>query len=568
MVSCKQHLLNAPRIALAGLVVGLLVGLSHAQSSAGNPKKFYPDDPLWREPAPRPTSVNVVREIDELSDFVENRFVTPAVVDKKRKDGPVPAGNVNTLGEVPDSNWYTNRHGQRRMSIAELQRGAGNSEPPGAEGTWQIVAAKSDGITPGLVIEDHQGRRFVIKFDSPYFPELASAADMICSKFFYALGYNTPENYIVHFRRENLSVKAGVVWRDATGKRRTLTEKAVNEMLKRQPKNHNGNYRALASRWITGTLVGPFSYKGTRSDDPNDIVRHEDRREMRGLRVFGAWLNHTDTKQMNTMDTLVTENGYQYIKHYLIDFGSTLGSDADLPKNAWRGHVYPFSPGTLAAAQILTLGVYTPAWLRANYPKFLGAGAFEYETFDPEAWIPDYPNPAFLMMDDEDAFWAAKQVLAFRDDEIRAIVETGEFSDPNAASWVAECLIQRRNKIAQTWLAKLLPFDNFRIENGRLAFDDLAAIYGLPSTPSWDMRWYAYNNDSGTMHRTPLGVGAKIPPGGTGGYLAAVIQCVAPDVSCRRFLTIFMRPTGSGYEVVGVNRQFEVPSNFDLTARC
>ena len=61
----------------------------------------------------------------------------------------------------------------------------------------------------------------------------------------------------------------------------------------------------MASRYIAGDLVGPFSYEGMRSDDPNDTVPHEDRRMLRGLNVFAAWLNHHDTKAINTMDSLV-----------------------------------------------------------------------------------------------------------------------------------------------------------------------------------------------------------------------------------------------------------------------
>jgi hypothetical protein len=556
MVSRKQYVLSVRTAVLLGLVAILITLVVDAQPSGGQPKKFYPDDPLWREPTPRPTGQVKARQVDDLYDFVDNRFVTPGQQEKVQKQGSIPAGDINTLGEVPDSTWYTNRHRQRRMSIAELRRGSGNTTPPDAGGAWQIVGAKSDGITPGLVIEDGQKRRFVLKFDPPKFPELASAADVISSKFFYALGYNTPENYIVHFRRENLTIAEGVKWRDANGKKHPLNQRVVDEMLKPQPKDSSGSYRALASGWIAGDLVGPFNYKGTRTDEPNDITPHENRRELRGLRVFGAWLNHTDVKQMNTMDALVTENGQSYIKHYLIDFGSTLGSDANFPKNAFRGHIYPLSPSMGAVKQIVTLGVYTPAWMRAHYPNLRGAGAFESATFDPESWIPDYPNAAFLMMDDEDAYWATKQVVAFTDEEIRAIVATGELTDERAADWITRCLIQRRDKIARTWLSRSLPLDRFRVENGSLVFDDLGAVQDLSSRSTYAVRWFTYDNDRDAVQPIPEAMSLKLPTiADSAGYVAAVLQCAASGKTCAESVTVFVRFAGSNYEVVGVDRQ-------------
>ena len=63
--------------------------------------------------------------------------------------------------------------------------------------------------------------------------------------------------------------------------------------------------------------------------------------------------------------------------------------------------------------QMVTFGFYVPRWARADYPKLTGVGLFDSWSFDPLSWKPNYPNPAFLLMDREDAFWAAKQVAAF-----------------------------------------------------------------------------------------------------------------------------------------------------------
>ena len=58
-------------------------------------------------------------------------------------------------------------------------------------------------------------------------------------------------------------------------------------------------------------MIGGFRYDSTRPDDPNDLVPHQHRRELRALRVFGAWVNLTDMKAGNTLDTIVNE-----VKHH------------------------------------------------------------------------------------------------------------------------------------------------------------------------------------------------------------------------------------------------------------
>lgn len=544
MGSHKQQL-NVIMLAMLGAIV-------LPASGPPTPKTFYPDDPLLREPTPRPVNQVEQREVDDLYDFMLNSFVVPRREEKLVRHGARKALDVNTLGEVPDSAWYTNRARERRMTIEELKRGPGNTTPPSPTGSWRVISAKSNGVTPGFIIEDERKNRYVLKFDPPDFPELASAADVIGSKAFYALGYNTPENYIVHFREENIEIPPGIMYRDGSGKKCPLTARALDEMLKPQPKGPDGKYRAMASRFIPGKLTGPFTYAGMRTDDPNDIIPHEDRRELRGLAVFAAWLNHHDTKAINSMDSLVEENGIRYLKHYLLDFGDILGSDGLRPKEAWAGHEYTIEcKSTLV--QMATFGLYVPRWARADYPKLTGVGRFDSWSFDPVAWKPNYPNPAFLLMDREDAFWAAKQVAAFSDAEIRALVETGEYSDPRAVDWIIECLTKRRDKIAESWFSKTPPLDNFRISDGKLVFEDVSAARGMVKTREYTLRWARWDKDGGTA--TLPDAGAQVPAFGLETkYLTATVACTNGDAGCGHPATVYVRRCERGLEVVGIDR--------------
>ena len=113
--------------------------------------------------------------------------------------------------------------------------------------------------------------------------------------------------------------------------------------------------------WGDGvSLVGPYQLFGTRSDDANDVVPHEHRRELRGLQVFAAWLNHARMDALHTYDIVVQPPGQPpHIRHYLFDFMATLGSGMNGPKAVWEGRDPLYGQGA-ALRNISALGVYTP----------------------------------------------------------------------------------------------------------------------------------------------------------------------------------------------------------------
>jgi hypothetical protein len=73
--------------------------------------------------------------------------------------------------------------------------------------------------------------------------------------------------------------------------------------------------------------------------------------------VFSAWLNHDDSRAINSLDMLVGEKGGRHVKHYLIDFGSTLGSGSTGPQKPRAGWEYLWEPKP-AFARIATFGLW------------------------------------------------------------------------------------------------------------------------------------------------------------------------------------------------------------------
>jgi hypothetical protein len=437
------------------------------------------------------------------------------------------------------------------MSAAELRTGPNRTGPPDQSQAWTIVSAKAEGVTPGFAIKDARGRQYFLKFDPPSNPEMATAADVICAKLLYAAGYNVPENYIVAFTSEQLQIKRGLKFQDPFGRLRAMQPHDVSDLLKLVAKDDRGRIRAVASLMIPGNGVGNFKYYKRRGDDPNELAAHEHLRVLRGLYVFAAWLNQTDAKALNTFDTLVEEDGRHFIKHYLLDFGSALGSDALYAKDARLGHEYLIEPRS-GARNLASLGLYVPAYARVDFPNVRAVGNFSEQAFDPETWKPNYPNAAFVNRLPGDEHWGARKVMAFTNDDIRQIVETAQYSDPRATEIMTGTLIARRDLIGRTLLEKLLPVDGFRIENGRLRFDDLGALYGFRPPLAYQVQWNRFENGRGGLGPV-LGTGAEVPrelaTAPAGAWAAVVVRSEGRKPST----TVYFRRE-NGWKLIGIMR--------------
>lgn len=60
------------------------------------------------------------------------------------------AHDVDALGRVPNSSWFTNRMGKVPMTPEEIRRGPQTIDGPEPVGPWTIIRAKTQGVTPGF----------------------------------------------------------------------------------------------------------------------------------------------------------------------------------------------------------------------------------------------------------------------------------------------------------------------------------------------------------------------------------------------------------------------------------
>ena len=543
----------------AAVAVVLAASAFTAIGSAAT-SRFFDDDPIWVERDTEDASAMKPVETTLFIDIASNAFRHIGT------EAPLRAQNLNSIDEVPDSSWFTNRAGHTPLTADDIERGPNTSAGP-APGPWTITSSKSDGITPGFTVKDANGDRWFLKFDPPGYRAMSTGTEVTASKLMWALGYHVPENHIAYMRADQLVVGDRATFTPPGGKRRAMRADDVEDLLERAHQEPDGTYRVVASRALPGTPVGRLRFYGTRPDDPNDIVPHENRRELRGYGVFAAWLNHVDAKSINSLDTLVTENGRAHVRHNLIDFGSALGSGGVGPADFWAGEEYLIEPASIGK-QLVGFGLSFPKWRTEPYYEAPSIGRLPEDNsgFDPEAWKPRVRNTAFLSARADDKFWAARKLAALRTPLLRAAVRAGDFGDPVSEDFLVRALAQRRDAIARAYLTAVNPIADPRLADGTLSFTNAAVDADVARAPrSYRASWWRYDNAAGDTDRiaetsgatTSLAVPADLPAQ-DGVFIK--VQLSAADAEFEAWekpVDAYFRLRGGQWRLVGFERMPE-----------
>ena len=108
-----------------------------------------PDDPIQRDPETQDASKVQEWEIGLTPDLLAEPVHQPATPNN------VPAQNVNTADEVPDSDWFTNRIYATPLTIDEI-RGPNDDRRPRPRKVDRH-RRKGAGVAPGFTVRDEKG---------------------------------------------------------------------------------------------------------------------------------------------------------------------------------------------------------------------------------------------------------------------------------------------------------------------------------------------------------------------------------------------------------------------------
>ena len=552
--------LHAALRVTAAAAVGAALVLHMASGVRTASPRFYDDDPIWVDDDRAEDASGVQPWI--LAD--EYLAYESTLKDPGEETRDVRAQNLNTIDEVPDSSWFTNRVGREPLTPADVTRGVCETEGP-LPGNWVVSEGKVEGDQLGFTITDTAGIRWFVKFDPPGYPEMATGAEVVVSRLLWALGYNVPEYHVAYVKREQLTVGEGALVQPPGAYTRQMREKDLDLLFKYAPRLPDGRARVVASRALVGAPLGPFRFSGTRPDDPNDIVPHEHRRELRGLLVFSAWLNHVKAQASNTLDTLVRDADRAYVRHNLLDFGSTLGSGGVRPQDYGAGHEYLVDPKR-SLKRLAALGFAIDDWRTVPLHETESVGRLprDGDAWDPGQWKPQYSNAAFRRVRADDQFWAARKVMGMTDELIKGAVKAGQYTDADAEAFLVTTLTARRDAIGRAYLPAINPVVDPALDSsGTLTFRSAAVDAGVAPPPArYRAQWARFDNATGETQAigesSGPATGIMAPaglPAGEGTYVRVGIAAApGTGTAWETPLHAYFRRTATGWMLVGLER--------------
>ncbi|MFO0571321.1 MAG: hypothetical protein U0263_37175 [Polyangiaceae bacterium] len=438
--------------------------------------------------------------------YLSDVYLRRPVVDALDAERFPYARDVNALDEVPRSSWFSPVPLEPDAFLARYAADGPPRPPVRIEGSGRFRR-----------LFDARGLGYRIIEDHPTLPAVDTAASVIASRLVRALGYRTPETWLVEPR--SLGLRANT-------DRWTLV------------------------RWPLGAALGPTDMTYRRDDDPNDRVAHRDRRTLRALGVLGAWLDLRELGPSRLVDVYVGRPGRGHVEHLLVGLEDALGAAALAPSHAHAKTQGAVGGNTLE--NLLTLGLGEANPRAPSRERSLVA----FPASLPARYELGHPYEPVDRLLPSDGYWIAKRMCAIPSALIERAVADAKLPAP-IQSHVVHALEARRRTLAGYQLSLVTPLEVESVVGRRLVLSDGAIACRLVNEA--ESRYeIAFLDDSGrtlapSVHARPLlGELELVVPELEAGYLVVRVRVERPGQAPARWFEAHFTSRSGALTLVGV----------------
>ncbi|MBE7483126.1 MAG: hypothetical protein HS104_24525 [Polyangiaceae bacterium] len=401
------------------------------------PARFRDRPPVTDARDDRPIAIprsNAFIEAFYLSDV----FLRRPVVDALDAERFPYARDVNALDEVPRSSWFS----PIALDGEAFERAYAADGPP-------KPPARVERRGGSFLLTDARGRAYRLLGDHPGLPATDTAAALIASRLVRAIGYLTPETWLVEPRPLGLSRSDGP-----------------------------DSGRWVAVRWPVGVTLGPTDMTYPRGDDPNDRIPHRDRRTLRALGVLAAWLDLRELGPSRLVDAYVGRPGLGHVRHYVVGLHDALGAAGLAPTHHRVSAVGPVQGA--AWKNLLTLGLARPR--PSSKPLERTLRVFLPE-LDPRYELGHPYEPVDRLLA-SDGYWIAKRLARVPSRTLEASVRAADLSDPELERHLVRALEARRRTLISYWFSRVTPCEVEAVSARTLVLADEALRAGVENADS------------------------------------------------------------------------------------
>jgi hypothetical protein len=450
-----------------------------------------------------------------------------------------PAKDINALDEVPRSSWFVPR------AIDASARALGPEAPDAPRPPFVVLPDPPLALaSPGLVIRDALGQRYEVALDPGDRPEMRTGALAVAARLVWALGFNTPPVLVTRLHVQDFQLGEGANG-DALSR------------LQAGPAPSDGARRVAVVAWPEGRPLGRSPETGTRGDDPNDVIAHEDRRTMRALKVVASWLALGALGPAKVLDRYIGLPGEGHVQHYLVGLDDALGAS----KVVRFGDPPPELPAGSPFMRLITLGL-GPSPARRLTPLDVPAVGALSDEVDPERADLPLPYAPADRLQGSDGYWMAKRIARLCSSRSIALaIEAGKFSDRRARQRITRALEARGRTIASHWFSRVVPVELVSFSGARLELRDEAINLGLVSPKVSEYRFDFMSGDGQAVAESlwvqPRGdrLELVLPDGARRAardYLVVQILARRAGRWLPRTFELHVRPLGESPRVVGI----------------